>query len=221
MEMKTHNINPEKVTTPIQLLAVWFIALLLLTGSFFATATQIKEPIWISPLLIISGIVLVIIFVILIFLMQTRFRPEMLPGNEYLQYIDKMFKNFKPENLNKTSKIKEIDDLSLEEKRISEYHENSGLFLTHISRPSKSKGQIADIRIKLFQHGEGPLTLNQIENVEYELGRKFFKKPVIKTNSNENYAIDVSAYAPMLCVAKVNMKDKKAIILSRYIDFEY
>lgn len=221
MKMKTHKINPEKVTTPIQLLAVWFIALLLLTGSFFAAATQIEEPTWISPLLIISGIVLVIIFVILIFLMQTKFRPEMLSGNEYLQYIDKSFKDFKPENLDKTSKVKKIDDSSLEEKRISEYQDNSGLFLTHISRPSKVKGQVADIRIKLFQHGKGPLTLNQIENVEYELGGKFFKKPVIKTNSDENYAIDVSAYAPMLCVAKVNMKDHKAIMLSRYIDFDY
>ena len=217
--MTNHNIKPEKVTTPIQLLAVWFIALLLLTGSFFATATQIEEPKWVSPLLVISGIILVLIFVVLIFLMQTKFRPEMLAGNEYLQYIDKKFKNFKPENLDENS-VDKVDDSSLEEQRISEYQSSVGLFLTHLWRPSKLKGQVADIRISILQHGQGPLTSNQIDSVEYELGRKFFKKPVVKKNTDHNFALDVSAYAPILCIAKVNLKDGKTIVLKRYIDFD-
>ncbi len=219
--MKTHEIKPEKVTTPIQLLAVWFVALLLLTGTFFATATQISDPPWIRPMLVIAGLISVIVFVILIFLMQTKFRPEMLSGKDYLQYIDKKFEDFYPENLDMSASIGGGEDSKLEEKIVSEYHANSGLFLSHISRPSTVKGQVADVRIKLFQHGEGPLTLNQIEDVEYELGREFFKKPVVKTNSNENYSIDISAPAPMICMAKVNLKDKRSILLSRYIDFDY
>jgi hypothetical protein len=220
MKMTDHNIKPEKVTTPIQLLAVWFIALLLLTGTIFTAATLIKEPKWVSPLLVISGIILGLIIVVLIFLMQTKFRPEMLSGKEYLQYMDKKFKDFSPENLNENI-IEKVDDNSLEEQRISEYKNSSGLFLTHIWRPSKLKGQVADIRIQLLQHGKGPFILNQIENVEYELGRKFFEKPVIKKNKDDDYALYVSAYAPMLCIAKVNLKDRKTLILKRYIDFEY
>lgn len=217
--MNNHNINPEKVTTPIQLLAVWFIALLLLTSSFFATAKLIENPQWVAPLLIISGIVLVFVSIILIFLMQTRFRPEMLSGSEYLQYIDRKFKDFTPENFNK-DKIDIIEDSSLEEQRQNEYQINSGLFLTHIWRPSKTQGQVADIRIQLSQHRQGPLSKNQIEYVEYELGRNFFKAPVIKRNIKDNYTLNISAYAPMLCVAKVVLKDKTTLILKRYIDFE-
>lgn len=220
MDINSHKIKPEKVTTPIQLLAVWFIALLLLTSAFFTTASLIKEPKWISPLLIISGIVLVLVFIVLIFRMQTRFRPEMLSGREYLQYLDKKFKGFNPENLNDKQPEK-IDDSSLEEIRILDYQNNSGLFLTHIWRPSNLKGQVADIRINLHQHGEGPLTLNQIDFVEYELGRKFFHSPVIKKNSKDDYALNVSAYAPMLCIAQVVLKDKRTIVLKRYVDFDY
>ena len=219
MDLNSHKIKPEKVTTPIQLLAVWFIALLLLTSAFFTAASQIHEPKWISPLLVISGILLVFVFIVLIFLMQTKYRPEMLSGKEYLEYVDKKFQGFSPENLT-DEPIDKIDDSSLETQRISEYQNNAGLFLIHIWRPSKLKGQVADIRISVYQHGQGPLNMNQIDYVEYELGRKFFKNPVIKRNEQDDYALDVSAYAPMLCIAKVVLKDKKILILKRYIDFE-
>jgi membrane protein YdbS with pleckstrin-like domain len=94
MNVNSQKINPEKVTTPIQLLAVWFITLVLLTSAFFTAASQIHEPKWISPLLVISGILLVFIFIVLIFLMQTKYRPEMLSGKEYLEFIDKSSKDF-------------------------------------------------------------------------------------------------------------------------------
>jgi hypothetical protein len=108
----------------------------------------------------------------------------------------------------------------LETQRILEYQNNAGLFLVHIWRPSKLKGQVADIRISVYQHGQGSLTMNQIDYIEYELGRNFFKNPVIKRNEQDDYALDVSAYAPMLCIAKIVLKDKKTLILKRYIDFE-
>jgi hypothetical protein len=256
MKITDSQIRPEKVTKPIQLLAVWFVALLLLTNTFLTFSTQIDEPTWIRPLLVISGIILVIFIVVLVFLMQTKYRPEMLSGNEYLQYLDKKFQDFKPENLSKTNlgiiNVATIHDnnvsaknsinsksaiigtlepeilqdeyninLSLEEIRVSEYKNHFGLFLIHSWRPSKLKGQVADIRIKLFQHKSGPLNLDQIESVEYELGPLFFKEPVIKTNKENDFALDISAYGPMLCVAKVNLKTNDPIILKRYIDFDY
>ncbi len=223
MKLDSHNIKPEKINTPIQLLAVWFVALLLIIGFFFTAANHIKKPDWISPLLVISGIIIVFIFIILVFLMQTKYRPEMLSGNEYLIYIEKRFNNFSPENLNTTNKTLTDNniDATLEELRIKSYQENKGIFLIHYWRPSTQKGQKADIRIKLMQHGQGPLSLGQIKYVEYELGRKFFNQPIIKYNKNEDFALDVSAYAPMLCIAKIKLKDNNEIILKRYIDFDY
>lgn len=108
----------------------------------------------------------------------------------------------------------------LERRRIGRYQENYGLFLVHTWRPSDSPGQVADIAISLRQHGDGPLSEGKILSVEYVLGPKFFNNPVAKTNANDNFRLDVSAYAPMLCLAKVKFTDGTSpIILERYIDF--
>lgn len=220
--MKNSKIKPEKIIKPIQLLAAILLFTILVIGVFITAANSIKEPPWISPVLIIVSIIIVIIVLIMIYRMQTKYRPEMLSGDEYLRYTynQNKFKNFHPANLG-NNEFEKIDDSSLEEQRISEYQKNRGLFLTHIWRPSKIKDQVADIAIELYQHGQGPLSFNQVESVEYELGRKFFDKPVITKNKSNNFAIEVSAYAPMLCIAKVNLKEQKSIILTRYIDFDY
>ncbi len=45
--------------------------------------------------------------------------------------------------------------------------------------------------------------------------------PVIKTNQNENFRLEVSAYGPMLCVARVFVRGReRPVELERYINFE-
>ena len=113
------------------------------------------------------------------------------------------------------------DTSDLEAWRISRYQDNEGLFLVHTWRPSRTRGQVADILIQLHQHGAGPLTRGQVDQVEYNLGPKFFSAPLIKTNSRENFRLEVSAYGPMLCVARVFVRGReKPIELERYINFE-
>jgi hypothetical protein len=59
------------------------------------------------------------------------------------------------------------------------------------------------------------------ERLQYFLGPKFFKDPLLETNSKEKYRLDVSAYGPMFCMAKVYIKNRQEpILLDRYIDFE-
>jgi hypothetical protein len=179
----------------------------------------------------ISAVFLVPLFVFLIFVMLTKFREQLQDDPYYAEWLkrqDRSFQGFKPENI--TPGIDEVppgsaeavpDSQDLEEWRISRYEQNSGLFLVHTWRPSRTEGQVADIVIQLHQHGDGPLTRDKVEKVEYNLGPKFFRAPVMKTNRNQNFRLEVSAYGPMLCVAKVFVLGRqKPIELERYINFE-
>lgn len=229
--MTSPKIDPHKITRPIQLLAVWFVGLVLLVGTFLAAASNVEQPEWLPALFGITAIVLVPVFIGLIFLMQTKFRQQLQDDpyySEWLKRCEAPFQGFEPENITPgTNKIPpgapeaRSDAEDLEKWRISRYEENKGLFLVHTWRPSRITGQVADIVIDLHQHGVGPLSRGEVEKVEYNLGPKFFRAPVIKTNRDDNFRLEVSAYGPMLCVARVFVRNRqKPIELERYINFE-
>jgi hypothetical protein len=90
MNMKTEQkIEPEKVTKPIQLLAAWLIGLILVNGTFLTTASFLGDGSWERSALVIASIVNVPLFLISMFLLQTRFRPELQEDLFYSQYLDK------------------------------------------------------------------------------------------------------------------------------------
>jgi len=86
--MENQKIDPHKITKPIQLMAVWFVALLLIDSSLLTAATFIKEPCWIPPLLVISAICFVPLFVGGVFLMQTVFRKELQEDQFYSEWLN-------------------------------------------------------------------------------------------------------------------------------------
>lgn len=233
--MSEPRIEPHKITKPIQLLAVWLAALVLLVGAFLTAAATVNRPLWLAPTFGIAAVAIVPLFLTFIFVMQTRFRAQLQEDPYYADYLKRQeveFKNFRPENV-QTSYFKDTsappppavsrlmtDADYLERQRIKRYENNAGLFLVHTWRPSLTPGQVADIAIRLHQHGDGPLKEGKVKSVEYELGPKFFHHPVIKTNAADAFRLDVSAYGPMLCLAKVHFKDGQApLLLERYIDF--
>jgi hypothetical protein len=109
---------------------------------------------------------------------------------------------------------------TLERERVNEYQRNHGVFLVHYWRPSDDPKQVADIVIRLHQHNLGPLSEGYVESVEYQLGPKFFTEPVVVADAAQGFELEVSAYSPMLCLAKVNFNNGKSpITLYRYIDF--
>ena len=228
--MDSPKIDAHRITKPIQLMAVWFIALFLIDSVFLTAACKLTEPSWISPILVISAIVFVPLFLIGVFLVQTVFRKELQDDKYYSEWLkrkEESFKNFQPENIlssdinPKTLQLESVSGNELENIRINKYKQQQGLFLVHIWRPSIIQGQVADIVIWLHQHGEGPISKGEVDKVEYELGRKFFQKSLVKRNSNDLFRLDVSAYGPMLCVAKVFLKGHRdPLILERYINFD-
>ncbi|MEK6286979.1 MAG: hypothetical protein AABO57_14665 [Acidobacteriota bacterium] len=87
--MQTQSIEPHRVTKPIQLLATWFAGLLLVDGSFLTAAHLLTNPSWLSPLLVIAAVVNVPLFLVSIFVLQTKFRPEMLEDRYYSKHLDR------------------------------------------------------------------------------------------------------------------------------------
>ena len=136
------------------------------------------------------------------------------------------FRRFRPE-LSQVPPKKALTeaDQPLEQRRVAEYIANQGLFLGHYWKPSEQEGQKADIRIQLRDHpdpkgGPTPLEEGTVESVAYQLGPKFSEEAITKRNSGDAFALDLSAYGPMLCLAVVNFTDgTEPLYLSRYIDF--
>ena len=221
-------------------MAVWFMALLLIESAFLTAAANISTPSWLAPTLVISAIVFVPLFLIGVFLMQTVFRKELQDDQFYSEWLkrqEKTFEDFEPENvLNNSGTNVNISGSSniiagrdipfaevtnIEERRIKLYEDNKGLFLIHTWRPSSTPGQVADIVIWLHQHGKGPLSEGRVEKVEYQLGDKFFRGPKFKKNPSDSFRLEISAYGPMLCLARVHIRGETApIILERYVNFE-
>jgi hypothetical protein len=112
-----------------------------------------------------------------------------------------------------------------EERRIELYRRSRGLFLAHTWRPSTQPEQVADIVIYLRQHGDPehedcPLSQALVSSVEYHLGPRFSNRTIVKKNRRRNFRLEVSAYGPMLCLARVHFIDGHAPVdLERYIDF--
>ena len=227
--MSNTRIEPHKITKPFQLLAVWMAGLVILVGTFVSGAVLIEAPAWLPPMLCVGAFIIVITFIILMFIMQTKFRPQLQEDPYYADYLRRQneeFKDFNPENITVTSAKKSVSakkDESWEEReqrRIKMYEQSGGLFLVHTWRLSRIPRQVADIAISLHQHGEGPLSQGKVTSVEYHLGPKFFEEPVVKTNAEDNFRLDVSAYGPMLCLARVNFGDGTSPLdLERYISF--
>jgi hypothetical protein len=89
--MDDRSINPGRVTKPIQLLAAWLAGLTFINGSFLGAATQISRPEWAAGLLVIAAVINVPVFLVCLFLLQTKFRPEMQEDAYYARYLERRY----------------------------------------------------------------------------------------------------------------------------------
>ena len=87
--MADPTINPGKVTRPIQLLAAWLSGLILVNGSLLTAATHLGDPTWAPAALVIASILNVPLFLVCLFLLQTKFRPEMQEDIYYARYLER------------------------------------------------------------------------------------------------------------------------------------
>lgn len=85
--MQEKYIRPEKITKPIQLLGAWLVGLFSIDSCFLLTAMNMDESSWAAGALIVAAIVNVPIFLIAVFLLQTKFRPELQEDHYFAQYL--------------------------------------------------------------------------------------------------------------------------------------
>lgn len=107
--MSEHRIDAHKITKPIQLLAAWLVGLAIIDISFLTAASQINEPSWIPELLAIAAVCNVPIFVFSIFLLQTKFRPEMQEDSYYSDYLNRKNDEVSKEPLDEDKITLDID----------------------------------------------------------------------------------------------------------------
>ena len=88
---RTPDIVPHKITKPIQLLAAWLAGLAIVNASFLTAAGLLHSPTWLAPLLTIASVVNVPLFIVSLFLLQTKFRPEMQEDTFYSQYLERKY----------------------------------------------------------------------------------------------------------------------------------
>jgi hypothetical protein len=80
-------IIPEKVTSPFQLMAAWFVMLVLLSTVFLTAASKIEKPDWAAGYLIVFTSLLAVLVIGCVTLMLTKFRPHLQDGKEYAQWL--------------------------------------------------------------------------------------------------------------------------------------
>jgi hypothetical protein len=109
-------IQPEKVRTPIQLLAAWLVGLILIDGSFLASASVLKTPWWAPGALVIAAVFNVPLFLRCIFLLQTKYRPETMQDSDYAKYLGQQQEGKKLARIKETVTLMETVAGSLPEK---------------------------------------------------------------------------------------------------------
>lgn len=80
-------LTPEKITSPIQLMAAWFAMLILLVSVFLTAAANIRTPDWAAGFLVIFSAAVTLIVIGCVTVMLTVFRPHLQEGKEYAQWL--------------------------------------------------------------------------------------------------------------------------------------
>lgn len=87
--MTEPTVRPEKITKPIQLLGAWLAGLFSIDSCFLFAAASMQAGSWESKALIVAAILNVPIFLAAVFLLQTKFRPELQEDSYYSTYLSR------------------------------------------------------------------------------------------------------------------------------------
>jgi len=124
--MNDQQITPHKVTKPIQLLAAWLVGLVLTNVSFLEAAIRLGGG-WEQRALVIAAILNVPLFLLALFVLQTRFRAELQEDTYYAEYLSK-----------KTSGVLRIEKVGVQEARIERLESTVALITSKRSHEAES-----------------------------------------------------------------------------------
>lgn len=140
------SIQPHKVTKPIQLLAAWMVGLVVTNATFLTAATYLSSSDWGRGALIVASITNVPLFIISLFVLQTKFRAELQEDHFYADYLSK-----------KTASIVRMDKNAVQDSRLEALEREVGRFgSTH-----SANGVLADGPDRL-DWSKWPVGLNRL-----------------------------------------------------------
>lgn len=82
-------VKPEKITKPIQLLGAWLAGLFSIDSCFLFAAANMPVGSFEARALIVAAIMNVPVFLWAVFLLQTKFRPELQEDSYYSTYLSR------------------------------------------------------------------------------------------------------------------------------------
>ena len=85
--MSEQAIKPERITKPMQLLGAWLAGLFSIDSCFLVAAANLTQGSFESYALTLAAIANVPIFLLAVFLLQTKFRPELQEDSYYSTYL--------------------------------------------------------------------------------------------------------------------------------------
>ncbi|KDD65720.1 hypothetical protein V466_27900 [Pseudomonas mandelii PD30] len=85
--MSGTKLTPEKITSPFQLMAAWFSMLVLIVAALLGGAASISRPEWVAGYLVIFATATILIVIICVLLMLTKYRPHLQDGTDYAQWL--------------------------------------------------------------------------------------------------------------------------------------
>ena len=85
--MSGGKLSPEKITSPFQLMAAWFVMLVSMVSILLTAAANIDKPDWAPAYLVIFTSLLIVGVIGCVLLMLTRFRPHLQEGKEYAEWL--------------------------------------------------------------------------------------------------------------------------------------
>lgn len=109
--MTGDQIQPHKVTKPIQLLAAWLVGLVVTVAIFLGAALQLEPSTWERGALIVAAIVFVPLFLVAMFVLQTKFRAELQEDYYYAEHLSR--KTSQHVRIEKASVEARLDELEL------------------------------------------------------------------------------------------------------------
>lgn len=115
--MNQSKIVPEKITHPMQLMAAWFVMLVLLVTILLGAAFNISEPTWAAGYLVISATILIVLVLLCVFLMLTKFRPNLQDSEKYAVWLKDQNKFIRTGAPGSETEKEKVPDLELPEDR--------------------------------------------------------------------------------------------------------
>lgn len=189
-------ISPEKINKPIQLLGAWLVGLFSVDSCFLFAASRMPEGSIESLALVSAAIINVPIFLVAVFLLQTRFRPELQEDSYYSTYLT--------QKTNEPISVKKEDMRMIE---LSQKVASLELIFTKSRMPESNgellKGVLFGVNvllpqydeIKSFLRGKGVLGISSFGNPQLSQPRFAVAISQHLSRQTSNYIIEIAKEA--------------------------